>query len=304
MSKVVSTWRGLLVLAAWSHPVRVAAQGSVGESGFPFEPMHAQPVAFGGAGVAMRGAPFALVNPAALAGARGAELSHRASATGARDYAMAVTHGGRWGTMRLAARRRDWGDVARDLGLQGVTAGEQSLSFTFARTAVADHMAWGLSVARLDADYVGAHTATWAFDGGTDAAIGRGFSVGVAVLHAGQGFKTSGDRAPLPTRIRPGTAWQGRIGHVRLATVTDLALPIRSGTQPDLHAGLQLGGTWGSASAAARAGYRSLASPGGPRQGSWEIGGGLTLGPFTADMAYIFGVVLGDERYISLDVRW
>ncbi|MGH7671304.1 MAG: hypothetical protein ACREMC_00255, partial [Gemmatimonadales bacterium] len=123
-------------------------------------------------------------------------------------------------------------------------------------------------------------------------------------LHAGRGFASDGGRAPLPTRIRPGAAWEGRIGHVRLATAADLAVPVRSGLAPDLHSGVEVAGTWGSASAASRAGYRSLASPGGSRQNSWALGGGVTLGRFTADIAYVFGVVFGNERLISLFVRW
>jgi hypothetical protein len=40
------------------------------------------------------------------------------------------------------------------------------------------------------------------------------------------------------------------------------------------------------------------------RQAAWALGGGIGMGPITADIAYTFGAVFGDERFISLTVRW
>lgn len=281
-------------------------QGERAESPFPFEPVHAWPVALGGAGVALRGAQFSLLNPAAAMGERGAEISHRASPIGARDYAISVGFGGPWGTIRMAARRRDWGEVARDLGLDDLTAGEQTLSLAFAGPAIHERLTWGVSLARLDANYVGARTGTWAADAGAQAVMGRGFSIGVALLHAGRGFESDGGRAPLPTRIRPGAAWQGRLGRLQVAAAMDLPVPVDLGSPPDVHTGLELAGTWGPVSAATRAGYRSLVNRDGTgsRHGAWALGGGLRFARVAADIAYSFGAVFGDERFISLTIRW
>jgi hypothetical protein len=43
---------------------------------------------------------------------------------------------------------------------------------------------------------------------------------------------------------------------------------------------------------------------GGSRQAAWALGGGISTGPVAADVAYAFGAVFGDERFISLTVRW
>jgi len=286
-------------------PLEVAAQARA-ESSFPFEPVHAWPVALGGAGVALSGAQFGLLNPAAASGEHAAEISHRASPIGARDYAISVGSGGPWGTIRVAARRRDWGEIARDLGLNDLTAGEQALSIAFARPIVRQRIAWGVSIDRLDANYLGARTGTWAFSAGAQATIGGGFALGVALLQAGPGFESAGGRAPLPTRIRPGVAWHGRVSRLQLTAAADLPVPARLDSPPDLHTGVELRGTWGPVSAATRGGFRSLANRdgGGSRQASWALGGGISMGPVAADVAYEFGAVFGDERFISLTVRW
>lgn len=206
----------------------------------------------------------------------------------------------------MAARRRDWGEIARDLGLDDLTAGEQSVSLAFAGPAIRERLLWGVSLARLDANYVGARTGGWAADAGTQAVIGRGFSVGVSLLHAGRGFESDGGRAPLPTRIRPGAAWEGRLGRLRLAAATDLPVPVGLDSPPDVHTGVEFRGTWGPVNAATRVGYRSLVNRDGTgsRNGAWALGGGLRFARVAADIAYSFGAVFGDERFISLTVRW
>jgi hypothetical protein len=255
--------------------------------------------------VALGGAQFSILNPAAAAGEHAAEISHRASPFGARDYAISVGSGGRWGTIQVAARRRDWGEIASDLGLNDLTAGEQSLSISFARPIIRHRLMWGVSVDRLDANYLGARTSAWAFNTGAQATIGGGFALGIALLQAGPGFRSDGGRAPLPTRIRPGVAWQGRLGRLQLTAAADLPVPTRLDSPPDLHIGVELRGTWGPVSAATRGGFRSLANrDGGSRQPAWALGGGVSMGPVTADVAYAFGAVFGDERFISLTVRW
>jgi hypothetical protein len=104
---------------------------------------------------------------------------------------------------------------------------------------------WGVALARLDANYLGARTGTWAVDAGAQAVMGRGFSLGIALLHAGRGFESDGGRAPLPTRIRPGAAWQGRLGRLHAAVVADVPVPARLDSPPDLHTGVELRGNGG-----------------------------------------------------------
>lgn len=297
---------GLVVSLALGAPVKARAQGGNAESTFPFEPVHAWPVGLGGAGVALAGSQFAALNPAALVGERAAEISHRASPIGARDYAISLGIGGVWGTIQVAARRRDWGEIARDLGLNDLTAGEQSLSVAFARPIVRQRVMGGVSAARLDANYLGGRTGTWAFNAGIQAEIGRGFTLGVALLQAGRGFESTGERAPLPTRIRPGAAWRGRLGRLQLRAAADVPVSVHLDSPPDFHTGAEVRGTWGPVSASTRAGYRSLANRdgSGSTQGVWALGGGLSMGPLAADIAYSFGAVFGDERFLSLTVRW
>lgn len=297
---------GLVLLAEGVPWVKATAQGGRAESNFPFEPVHAWPVALGGAGVALEGEQFSLLNPAASVGESGAEISHRASPIGARDYAISVGFGGHWGMIRVAARRRDWGEIARDLGLDDLSAGEQSVSLAFASPVIGKRLSLGVALARLDANYVGARTGSWAVDAGAQAIMGRGFRLGIALLHAGKGFASDGGRAPLPTRIRPGVAWQGRLGRLQSVVVADLPVPARLDAPPDLHTGVELGGASGPVSAAIRVGYRSLANrdDSGSRQSTWALGGGVSMGRVAADIAYSFGAVFGDERFISLTVRW
>jgi len=295
-----------LVSLTSSVPLEATAQGGRAESSFPFEPVHAWPVALGGAGVALGGAQFSVLNPAASSGEHAAEISHRASPIGARDYAISVGFGGLWGTIQVAARRRDWGEIASDLGLNDLTAGEQSLSISFARQIIHQKVAWGVSIDRLEANYLGARTGTWAFSAGGQATIGRGFALGLALLQAGPGFQSEGGRAPLPTRIRPGVAWQGRVSRVQVTAAADVPVPARLDSPPDLHTGVELRGTWGPVTAATRAGLRSLANRdgAGSRQTAWALGGGISMGPVAADIAYSFGAVFGEDRFISLTVRW
>ncbi len=295
---------GLALAGACSAVAGAAAQRA--ESNFPLEPLHARPVALGGAGVALRGAEFSLLNPAASAGTRGAELSHRASPIGARDYAIALAAGAHWGTIRMAARRRDWGQIAADLGLTDLTVGEQSLSLAYAGRAVRERLGWGVSFARLDANYLDSRTATWAMDAGAQGVLGRGFSLGLSLLHAGRGFAGDSGPAALPARLRPGVAWQGKVRGLRVATALDLPTRLALDSPPDVHAGLEVGGAWGPAKAAIRSGYRSLLNrdAGGSRQGAWGLGGGLNVGRIAVDIAYTFGVVFGDERFVSLSIRW
>ncbi len=287
------------------HLPSALAQGRT-ETSFPLEPLNAWAVALGGAGAAKQGAAFSSLNPAALAGERGAELSHRASPIGTRDYAIAAGHAGRWGTLRITARRRDWGEIAHDLGVDGLTAGEQSVALTFADRVLRGRVAWGVSLARLDADYLGSRSGTWAADLGAQGYLGRGFGLGVALLHAGKGFENDGGRAPLPTRLRPGVAWEGRLGTLHLAMAGDLPLPVALDAPPDAHAGAEIGSSWGSVTAAVRTGYRSLVNRdgSGSRLGAWTLGGGIRVGRLAADIAYTFGVVFGDERFVSLSLHW
>lgn len=305
MNKSMVALAGFVSMGVGVLP-NATAQHQNAESTFPFEPVHACPVGLGGGGVALGGAQFSLLNPAAPVGAQAADISHRTSPIGARDYAISLGFGGLWGTIHVAARRRDWGEIARDLGLNDLTAGEQSLSISFARPIIRKNLTGGVSVSRLDANYLGVRTGTWAFNAGAQAAIGRGFTLGIALLQAGLGFDSQGGRAPLPTRIRPGAAWKGRLSRLQLTAVADVPVPTHFDSPPDLHAGVELRGTWGSMSAATRAGYRSLAhrDGSGSSQGDWALGGGISMGPVAADVAYSFGAVFGNDRFISLTVRW
>ena len=67
-----------------------------------------------------------------------------------------------------------------------------------------------------------------------------------------------------------------------------------------------LGGPGGRVRAATRGGFSSLANRdgSGSRQGVWALGGGISMGPIAADITYAFGAVFGDERFVSLTVRW
>jgi hypothetical protein len=91
-----------------------------------------------------------------------------------------------------------------------------------------------------------------------------------------------------------------------LAAAIDLPIRVSLDSPPDVHAGLELGGTWGPAKAGIRTGYRSLVNRdvAASRQAAWSLGGGVTVGPLAADIAYTFGAVFGDERFISLSVDW
>ena len=294
----------LLALALATPLAGASAQGA--ESSFPLEPLHASSVALGGAGVALPGAQFFLLNPAATAKAHAAELSHWLSPMGAQDVALSVSHGGGWGTVRVGARRRSWGDVARDLGLTDLTVAEQSIGLGFARTGANDRVAWGFSVARLDADYLGARAHAWAIDLGARANAGKGLVLGVSLLHLGTDFRSGDTPSPLPARIRPGAGWTGQIGSLRVLAAADLPFALRLDAPPDVHAGVEVGRTWGNVNAVTRAGYTSLADRDGrgSRLTKWSLGGGLRLRQISANVAYMLGGVFGPERFLSLSIHW
>ena len=93
---------------------------------------------------------------------------------------------------------------------------------------------------------------------------------------------------------------------MQVTAVADLPVAAHFDSPPDLHTGMEVRGTWGPVSAATRAAYRSLADRdgSGSTRGAWALGGGLSIGPVAADVAYSFGAVFGDERFISLTIRW
>ena len=294
------------VLGLWSTGPAIQAQTASGESTFPFDPWHARAVALGDAGVAMVGQEFATLNPAATIGGRGAELSHRASPIGVRDYELSVGHGSRWATVRATIRRRDWGDLAQDLGVEGLTAGEQSLAVTVADRAGLGPWAWGLSVARLEADYLGTRTGTWATDLGVQLTVNRGLTLGAALLHAGRGFPSGMGVTPLPTRFLSGAAWERSIGRLDVVAAGDVAVPIRARAPPDLHAGAEIRHTTGAVTVGMRAGYRSLANRdgSGSSERMWTVGGGLRVRPIQMDVAYSLNRLFGSERLLSLSIAW
>lgn len=294
-----------IVLIALITPL-MPAWGQGAESSFPLEPVHASSVALGGAGTALPGAQFFLLNPAATAKVHTAELSHWTSPLGAQDVALALSHGGRWGTLRVGARRRYWDNVASDLGLTDLTVGEQSIVVGFARTDFRDRIAWGLALARLDADYLGARAHAWAVDVGVRADAGRGLLLGVSLLHLGTDFQTSGTPAPLPTRVRPGVGWARHVGSLQVLAALDLPFALTLDAPPDVHAGIEAGRTWGPVNAVTRAGYSSLTDRDGhgSRLTKWSLGGGLRLRQVSANVAYVLGGVFGPERFISLSIYW
>lgn len=292
--------------AMWCWLPASASGQARAESGFPFEALRARAVALGGAGGAAAGWDFGALNPAAVAGERGAELSHRASPTGATDLAISIGHGNERGSVRLTFRRRDWGRIAGDLGLNDLTVGEQAVSLTVADQLGRGPLRWGLSVAKLDADYLGARTGTWGTDLGAQVHVGAGLRAGLALLHAGRGFPTQGERAPLPMRIRPSAAWTAGIGSLEMLAAVDVAMPPTLDAPSDLHAGVEIRSDVGTLTFAGRGGYSSLADRdgSGTRRGTVGLGAGVGIGPVAADFAFTFGTVLGDERFISLSFRW
>ncbi len=274
-------------------------------STFPFDAWNARAAALGGAGTAGAGLEFSSANPAAVAGARGGQFSRHASPGDATDSNLSVALGGRaWGTVELSFRRRDWGEVAKDLGLEDLTAGEQSVGLGYALRLAGGRVALGASAARLDADYLGARSSGWAFDVGAQASPGRGTRVGVSLLHAGS-MSGEGDTADLPTQLRGGVGWAGRVRSLELAALADAGLP-RSGSGMDLHAGVEAGYSAGPVRASGRAGWRSLGNPygDGSAERSWSVGGGAEIARVRFDVAQALGGTLGDETFLSLSVRW
>lgn len=287
-----------------ASPCASFAQGEVVSSTFPFPAWHAAPAAEGGAGSARPGMEYAVLNPAALAGARGGQFSRHDSPAGSDDNLITLAHTGRWGTLGVTFQRRDWGEVARDLGLDDLSAGEQDISVGYAR--VLGQFRAGVSVARLDTDYLGVRAGGWGVDVGMQADAGRGLRVGAAMIHAGRLENDEGDPVRLPARVRSGGSWTLTRSALAVTTSGDVAVPLEGKRDPDLHAGVQAGYGRGSLGAVLRTGWRSLGNPygAGEAEKNWTFGGGVSFGKLRADLARAVGGSLDDETFLSLSVGW
>lgn len=284
------------------------AQRDRAESTFPFEPWNAQAVAVGGAGVAAGGLAFLAVNPAAAAGRRTALVSYRRSPAGLRDYAVELAHRWSWGTLALAVRRRDWGEVASDLGLGDLTAGEQSLGAGYAHELLGGRLRWGVALSRLNQDFLGNRAGGWAADVGVQASLAGGLRAGAALLHMGEGMEASGSRdaGRLPSRARAGAEWQGRLGSFRVVALSDVAVPLRRYSGLDLHVGMALDYGAGPLVAGGRAGWRALADSHGTGRNETAVsfGGALGLGPVGVEIATAPRGAIGTDLVVSLSARW
>lgn len=282
------------------------AQEERAESTFPFEPWNAQAVAFGGAGVASPGLALLAVNPAAVARERSVLVSYRSSPAGLRDYALEAAHRFDWGTLGLAVRRRDWGELAGDLGLSGLTAGEQSVTVVYAAEPLRDRVRLGLSISRLDQDFLGNRAGGWAADLGAQVLVAGGLRLGAAALHLGEGLHGSGDTAPLPSRLRTGASWAGRIQRFHVTAASDVVMPLRSFEYVDVHAGLRLEYEVGSAALGATAGWRALGDRNGPASGttSFSFGGGAAVGPLAVEIATSPRGAVGSDLVFTLAGQW
>lgn len=296
----------LFLAASLVLPLSAAAQDEErGETSFPLAPWHARVVALGGAGAAIEGLEFLRLNPAAGAGQRGGHVSRRSSAVGAEDYDLALAHGGRWGTVVLHVRQRDWGEIAGDLGLDDLRATEQAGGLSYALSTAGGRVGLGVSLLRLEADYLGARSSGWALDLGGRLVAGRGISLGVALLRASRGLAGPHGRSPLPTRARTGLAWQGEVvSRTKVVVLADAAMPL-AWEAPEVSAGVELAHTVGPVTGLGRAGWHGW--PSRPAVGGghvWGAGGGIAFGALRADIGYILGGVLGNETSLSLSLRW
>ncbi|HEX8692346.1 MAG TPA: hypothetical protein VF746_08015 [Longimicrobium sp.] len=294
---------GVLLLASAG---RARAQEGAAASTFPFEAWNARTAALGGAGTALLGMEASPLNPAAAAGARGTQLSRHLAPSDAEDTHVSVAHGGRWGTLELTFRRRDWGKVAEDLGLDDLGAGEQAVGLGYSLALAGGRVAVGASAARLDTDYLGARSSGWALDAGAQASLGRGVRAGAALVHAGRMEGGEGEEVRLPTQVRTGLAWAGRARGAGLAAAADVALPTTGGGGADLHAGVEAAFDAGPVRLAGRGGWRSLANPygDGGAERSWSLGAGAEVAGVRLDLAQALGGTLGDETFLTLSVRW
>jgi hypothetical protein len=247
---------------------------------------------------------YAVLNPASLAGARGAQFSRHNSAAGSKDDLIALAHTGRWGTVGVTFQRRDWGEVARDLGLDDLSAGEQDVSMGYARSV--GRFRAGAAVGRLDTDYLGVRAGGWAVDAGVQADAGRGIRLGTALIHAGRLENDEGQEVRLPTRVRSGGAWTVARSSLELTATGDVALPVEGGADPDFHAGAEGGYQRAGMSVVLRAGWRSLGNPygAGEAEQNWTFGAGASFGRIRADLARAVRGSFEDETFLSLSVVW
>lgn len=298
---------GIAALSSCAVSQALSAQDTRAESTFPFDPWNARAVALAGAGAGSVGLAFLGVNPAAVAGERSAVASYRSSPAGLRDYGIEAAQSLEWGTLAFAIRRRDWGEVAGDLGLSDLTAGEQALAVAYANEVLRGRVRLGLALSRLDQDFLGNRTGGWAVDLGAQGYVGWGFQLGASALHLGEGLgEGTGEAAPLPSRFRGSVSWVSRMNRLNLAAVSDVAIPFRSGPGVDLLLGLGVDYAVGDLTAGARAGWFSLGDRygTGSSEKSLSFGGTVGVGPVGVEIATAPRGVIGSDLVVSLTARW
>lgn len=292
---------GAAVLLAATAAVADAQTAST----FPFEAWNAKAAALGGAGTAASGVEFAPLNPAALAGVSGAQISRHVGASDAEDIHADVATRTRFGTVAVSFRRRDWGRVAEELGLDDLTAGEQALGIAYAVAPGVGRVSAGAAVSRVDTDYLGAKSGGWSVDAGARLALRRDLHVGGSLLHSGRMTDDADEPTKLPTQLRAGGGWTPKFGLVDALLLADVALPT-GGEGSDVHAGVGASADVGAVRVSTRAGWRSLGNPYGDdsSERSWSFGGGAGFGPIEVDLAHATGGTLGGETFLSLSIRW
>lgn len=199
----------------------------------------------------------------------------------------------------VTAARRDWGDLAADLGAMGLTAGEAALSITYAAPRVA-RTAAAVYVQRLEANYIGNVTRTIALDAGLNTAISSSVTAGVAMLHVCHGFGHGIDKNPLQTRLRVGMAARFRARSFIAVASADGSFAFRADERRIFYAGLEVAHQISKeVTIVARGGLPDLSDSLVP-----HFGAGFAFGRVRVDLSQSAGTGFQGRSAASVALNW
>lgn len=262
-----------------------------------------RPLALGNAFTAIVDPVAVEYNPATLSGPASVGASYQGLPVDATAGAAVAAIPAGALTLGVSLRFLDYGEVAviePSAGLPvGVPTGEMA-SGSEVSALVGAALGFGplrLGVAGrwLRQDVAGLSDATAAVDAGLLYSPVQWLDLGLSVQHLGPDMK-AGRSAPLPRTVRVGAAMAGQVGTVDLRLVGEVRDREERTTGG---AGIEAAVGGEAFEAALRVGYETRADPG-DAYASFVVGGGLSLGPLTVDLAWRALGPLGATRQLGL----
>lgn len=293
-------------LLAWPSALSAQGAGSGATTILRVAP-GPRPLALGNAYSAVR-SPLSLeYNPAGLAGPAGIGASYQALPVDASAGSAILAGSVGRATLGASLRYLDYGDVAViepdgnvPVGRPtGETASGGEVSVLLGGAVAVGPARLGLAGRWLRQDVAGLTDDVLAVDAGLLLSVTERVDIGAAVQHLGPDIE-AGRSAPLPRTFRLGAAGRAEVAGLEVLVTGEVR---QREERQGGGLGVELSRGWGDAEAALRLGYETRPDPG-DAFAPLVVGGGVRLGPLTAEIAWRSLGPLGTTRQLGLGYRF